>query len=197
MTRKHHSFESHHHNRQNGKLVHLQSITSLIAFPTGLPPTFFSVLTITPHSQSLRIVPASSHTNSYTHLKTAGAPSAPGLHDTLRSGVGPSALDQSQPASAHPLEARLKTWEATRDQLRMEMLRRTYGMAEPIRRGMELKIVRDGEWRPAALGGARPSLHEEILRGTDESITWEDVYSGEESAPVVGVQEEMERKLKM
>jgi proteasome maturation protein len=120
------------------------------------------------------------------------------VHDTLRSGVGPSAaLDASAPTSAHPLEARLKNWEATRDQLRMEMLRRTYGMAEPIRRGMELKIVRDGEWRPAALGGARPSLHEEVLRGTDETITWEDVYTGEESAPVAGVQEEMERKLKM
>lgn len=79
----------------------------------------------------------------------------------------------------------------------MEMLRRTYGMAEPIRRGMELKIVRDGEWRPAALGGNKPSLHEEVLRGTDETITWEDVYTGEESAPIVGMQEEMERKLKM
>jgi proteasome maturation protein len=81
----------------------------------------------------------------------------------------------------------------------MEMLRRTYGMAEPIRRGMELKIVRDGQWRPAALGGGAgaPGLHEEILRGTDEMITWEDVYTGEESAPVVGMQEEMERKLKM
>lgn len=81
----------------------------------------------------------------------------------------------------------------------MEMLRRTYGMAEPIRRGMELKIVRDGEWRPAALGGgsSRPGVQEEILRGTDETITWEDVYTGEESAPVVGVQEEMERKLRM
>lgn len=154
--------------------------------------------------QSLRIVPASSHATSYTHLKTAGAPSAPGLHDTLRSGVGPSqptSLDEAEqaqlPTSSHPLEARLKGWEAARDALRMETLRRAYGVAEPVRRGMELKIVRDGRWMPAALGGDRRGLHEEILRGNDADISWEDVYPGDETGPVVGVQDEMERKLKM
>jgi proteasome maturation protein len=181
------------HNRQYGKLIRPKR-----HFPSALISLAFSH----PRScankvQSLRIVPESSHTSSYSHLASASAPSAPGLHDTLRSGVGPSTLDSSAPQSAHPLEARLKNWEATREKLRMEMLRRTYGMAEPIRRGMELKIVRDGQWRPAALGGSKPSLHEEILRGTDEAITWEDVYTGEESAPIVGMQEEMERKLKM
>ncbi|KAB5576576.1 proteasome maturation factor UMP1, partial [Coniochaeta sp. 2T2.1] len=104
-------------------------------------------------------------------------------------------------ASAHPLESRLANWEATRTQLRMEMLRRTYGMAEPIRRQMELKIVRDGQWRPLALGGGRPSVQEEILTGRDEVIDWEDVYAGEENeglrAVAGGVQEEMERKLKI
>lgn len=35
----------------------------------------------------------------------------------------------------------------------MEGYRRTFGIAEPIRRGMELKIAREGEWRPAVLGG--------------------------------------------
>jgi proteasome maturation protein len=79
----------------------------------------------------------------------------------------------------------------------MEMLRRTYGMAEPIRRGMELKIVRDGEWRPAVLGGARPSVQEEILRGNDEMVTWEDVYPGDESVGVAGMHDEMERKVGM
>ncbi|KAB5540546.1 proteasome maturation factor UMP1-domain-containing protein [Coniochaeta sp. 2T2.1] len=160
---------------------------------------------------SLRIVPSSSHTSSYTHIQTTGAPSAPGLHDTLRAGVGPASTSASSTststsapavvASAHPLESRLANWEATRTQLRMEMLRRTYGMAEPIRRQMELKIVRDGQWRPLALGGGRPSVQEEILTGRDEVIDWEDVYAGEENeglrAVAGGVQEEMERKLKI
>ncbi|KXX78636.1 Proteasome maturation factor UMP1 [Madurella mycetomatis] len=147
---------------------------------------------------SLRIVPADSHLTSFSHIaeRTAGAPSAPGLHDTLRAGVGPSPLAADKPSSAHPLEARLKSWEATREALRMETLRRTYGMAEPIRRGMELKITRDGEWRPVALGGMG-SVHEEILSGRDDTITWEDVFKGEETRAPVGVHDEMERKLKM
>ena len=79
----------------------------------------------------------------------------------------------------------------------METLRRMYGMAEPIRREMELKIVRDGTWRPAALGGAVPSVHEDILRGRDESVTWEDVYPGDVGRGIPGMHDEMERKLKM
>jgi proteasome maturation protein len=62
---------------------------------------------------------------------------------------------------------------------------------------MELKIVREGEWRPLVLGGGRPGVHEEILRGTDTGIEWEDVFTGEEMRGVVGVQEEMERKVGM
>ena len=80
----------------------------------------------------------------------------------------------------------------------METLRRTFGMAEPIRRGMELKITREGEWRPMALpGSGTVSIHEEILAGRDETITWEDVFTGEESRASVPVHEEMERKLKI
>ncbi|KAK4234707.1 proteasome maturation factor UMP1-domain-containing protein [Achaetomium macrosporum] len=154
---------------------------------------------------SMRIVPAEAHLTSYSHLasRQLSAPSAPGLYDTLRAGVGPSpfdAADPHKPSSAHPLEARLKAWETTRESLRMEMLRRTYGMAEPIRRGMELKITREGEWRPMALGGGNGgmgSVHEEILAGKDDTISWEDVFTGEETRAVVGVHEEMERKLKM
>jgi proteasome maturation protein len=79
----------------------------------------------------------------------------------------------------------------------MEGLRRTFGMAEPIRRGMELKITRDGEWRPLCLGGGMPGVHEEILSGRDTMIGWEDVFTGAEMRGVVGVQEEVERKVKM
>lgn len=168
--------------------------------------------TTTPKLQSLRIVPADNHSSSFSHIgeRSKGAPSAPGLHDTLRHGVGPSAYSSLPPSdttsaaaaaatatSAHPLEARLKAWEATQHGLRMESLRRTFGMAEPIRREMELKITRTGEWRPLALGGAAPSLHEEILRGKDCSISWEDVFTNEESRTFVGVHDEMERKLKI
>jgi proteasome maturation protein len=153
----------------------------------------------------MRFTPASSSkASSFSHNASASAPSAPGLHDTLRAGVGPSAFSEAastdaaaQPASAHPLEARLKDWEATQENLKMEMLRRTYGMQAPIRQGMELKIARDTTWRPAALGGNQPNVHEDILRGKDDTITWEDVYTGEDTRGVPGIHDEMERKLKV
>lgn len=59
----------------------------------------------------------------------------------------------------------------------MEMLRRQFGIAEPIRRGMELKIATAGEWRPAVLGGAS-GVHRDILEGRDCEIGWEDVFVG-------------------
>lgn len=151
----------------------------------------------------MRIAPASTPSTTFSHTTpSASAPSAPGLHDTLRAGVGPKPAETpagapAAPDSAHPLEARLKNWDATQDAMRMETLRRMYGMSEPIRREMELKIVRDGTWRPAALGGNAPSLHEDILRGRDETVAWEDVFTGDESRGIPGVHDEMERKLKM
>ena len=63
----------------------------------------------------------------------------------------------------------------------METLRRTFGIAEPVRREMELKIVRDGTFRPAVLGGgAGGNVHEDILvlGGRDTEIGWEDVFHG-------------------
>lgn len=72
-------------------------------------------------------------------------------------------------------------WRATQDAMKMEGLRRAYGIAEPVRRGMELKIVRDGTFRPAVLGGMRGgNVHEDILTigGRDAEVQWEDIYTG-------------------
>ncbi|TVY30257.1 Proteasome maturation factor [Lachnellula hyalina] len=158
---------------------------------------------------SMRIAPASTYATTHSHLtSTPSAPSAPGLHDTLRSGVGPTPLStlsttsststNSAPLdSAHPLEARLANWQATQHALKMEGLRRTFGISEPIRRGMELKITREGEWRPAVLGGSRGGVHEEILQGREAEMGWEDVFLGDEMRGVVGFHEEIERKVRM
>ncbi|KAL5352243.1 hypothetical protein ACLOAV_002190 [Pseudogymnoascus australis] len=151
---------------------------------------------------SMRIAPASGHSSIHSHLtaKSAGAPSAPGLHDTLRAGVGPTTHGSSETLqldSTHPLESRLAQWTATQDSLKLEGLRRTFGMAEPIRRGMELKITRDGEWRPLVLGGGHPSVHEDILAGRDTGCTWEDVFQGTEMRGVQGFHEELETKVRM
>jgi proteasome maturation protein len=78
----------------------------------------------------------------------------------------------------------------------MEMLRRQFGIAEPIRRGMELKTVKEGEWRPMALGGAS-GLHKDILEGRDTEIDWEDVFTGNELREVPDFHTEMEAKMRM
>jgi proteasome maturation protein len=158
----------------------------------------------------MRIVPAAQHSGTFTHLpQSTSAPSAPGVYDVLREGLNPAAAPssvtaQSAPISRHPLEARLKAWEATQENLRMESLRKTFGMAEPIRRGMELKITREGSWRPACLGGVggntgvgSASVHEDVLMGREASCDWEDVFTSEEQRGSLGVHEEMERKLKI
>lgn len=79
----------------------------------------------------------------------------------------------------------------------MTGLRRTFGIAEPIRRGMELKTVREGEWRPLALGGGKPSVWEDVLNGREASIGWEDVFDGGEMRQIPAMHDEMERKVKM
>ncbi|KAI1824513.1 proteasome maturation factor UMP1-domain-containing protein [Xylaria intraflava] len=161
---------------------------------------------------SMRIVPPAQHSSTYTQPPSTSAPSAPGVYDVLRQGLNPAATHTASsspsahpaPVSRHPLEARLKAWESTQENLRMESLRKTFGMAEPIRRGMELKITRGGSWRPACLGGGAgttgagcASVHEDVLMGREASCDWEDVFTGEEQRGALGVHEEMERKLRI
>ncbi|EED22126.1 20S proteasome maturation protein Ump1, putative [Talaromyces stipitatus ATCC 10500] len=169
---------------------------------------------------SLRFTPSTTHASHTTNTTgrnyaslphpSKGAPSAPGLPDTLRNNItlqpprgSPSSISNNQtPTSTHPLEARLLAWRETQDAMKMEGLRRVYGMAEPIRRGMELKIVRDSKFVPMALGGARRmggDLHEDILvlGGRDTEIGWEDVFHGDEFREPPSIHDEMEKRLKM
>ncbi|KAH5594902.1 hypothetical protein HBI24_001630 [Parastagonospora nodorum] len=161
------------------------------------------MLTCGRHSfQSLRIVPQKAHA-SHAQLETS-APSAPGVHDTLRSRLGQTTTVSAGPSSskpvalqsAHPLEARLVQWRETQDRVKMEMLRRQFGIAEPVRRGMELKITEAGEWRPAALGRSS-NVHKDILEGRDTEIGWEDVFTGNELREAPDFHSEMEAKLRM
>ena len=80
----------------------------------------------------------------------------------------------------------------------MEMLRRQFGIAEPVRRGMELAVVRSGEWRPACIDGfGGGSLHADILAGRDSEIGWEDVFTGQEMREGMDFHVEMERRFGM
>jgi len=87
----------------------------------------------------------------------------------------------------------------------MQLLRREFGVAEPVKRRMELDICEKGDWRPACLGGegrtgGSSGLHADILAGRDCEIGWEDVFVGDESAgfeAVGGFHGEMEKKFGM
>jgi len=152
---------------------------------------------------ALRITPSTSHRTSTTNLTTIiptsnfskGAPSAPGIHDTIRSSNSDVASPTST-QSAHPLEARLLGWQSTQQNLKMVALRRTFGIAEPVRRGMELKIANSGEWKPKVLGGSA-GVHGDILAGRDMEMTWDDVYKGDETREGIDFHSEMETRLKM
>ncbi|CAK3927103.1 proteasome maturation factor UMP1 [Lecanosticta acicola] len=155
---------------------------------------------------SLRIVPSAS--NPTTTHANIGAPSAPGVHDTLRANLNlttpapkttTSSSSSTSIASAHPLESRLANWRSQQEALKMELLRRQFGIAEPVKRQMELAIVRAGEWQPAALGGrGTAGLHADILAGTDCEFGWEEVFVGEEMrAEPVDFHTEMEGRFRM
>ncbi|KAF2227022.1 hypothetical protein BDZ85DRAFT_57170 [Elsinoe ampelina] len=173
---------------------------------------------------SLRLVPAPVHPTS-TQLTTS-APSAPGVPDPLRSRLAltvpvpakgsslatqPASTSQA-PASSHPLETRLSAWRATTEATKMNMLARQYGIAEPVRRRLELQSCAAGEWRPAVLGGegrgfgsawgsgsawTGTGVHADILLGREAEVGWEDVFVGCPLRKVVGFHEEMEGRVGM
>lgn len=64
---------------------------------------------------------------------------------------------------------------------------------------MELATVKNGEWRPAALGEPSAGVHRQILEGRDTEIDWEDVYTGAGNGEMHGVDfhVEMERRCAM
>ncbi|ODQ64794.1 UMP1-domain-containing protein [Nadsonia fulvescens var. elongata DSM 6958] len=146
--------------------------------------------------QSLRFIPTSSAPSTVDSTSYGqGAPSISTLRDTLREGNGPASIS-SQLNNRHPLEARVAQWEETQLNMRLENYRRLFGAAEPIRRTMELEIVKNTEFVPSVLERkAASSVHSDILRNKECDVDWEDIYSGAESFKVNDFHSELERKM--
>jgi proteasome maturation protein len=157
----------------------------------------------------MHIIPPTQHSKSAA--QPLPAPSAPGVHDTLRANLALSvpsdptatsatiaAGDQKTPLqSTHPLEARLRAWNDNAAHLRMATWRHTAGLAGPVWRGIEVQTAKIGEWRPAMLGGGTP-VHSDILQGKDWECAWEDVFdAGEEFREVPDFHAEMEARMRM
>ncbi|KAI9797668.1 MAG: hypothetical protein M1825_005727 [Sarcosagium campestre] len=143
---------------------------------------------------SMRIVPSRNHPTSHQPVTSSFA--VPSLPDRLDPSPAQAAGDAiPTPTSNHPLESRLLRYTATMNAMKAESLRRHFGLAEPVRRGMEQKIVDAGEWRPQCLGGSA-GVHGDILRGEDCSIEggWDGIFSGGELRREFGIHEELERR---
>ncbi|KAK9477712.1 proteasome maturation factor UMP1 [Lipomyces japonicus] len=112
----------------------------------------------------------------------------------------------SSSSSAHPLETRLKQWEKTQFDLKLENLRRVFGTHEPVKRVMELEaisasapyvpdVLKRADWAGAnGAPGARLDVHAEILLGRDATVDWEDIYGGTDEVSL-DFHTELERKM--
>lgn len=89
---------------------------------------------------TLRIVPGAALSNSISVGETSH-PVHAGVHDTMRHGPRNLATEASTSSAQHPLQHRLENWEATRDDLKLNMQRNMFGIAAPIRTLMERRVV--------------------------------------------------------
>ncbi|KZT56319.1 proteasome maturation factor UMP1 [Calocera cornea HHB12733] len=137
---------------------------------------------------SFRIVPSSNPGASSASLKDTA--NEHGVHDTMRYGLRSLAADIKQ---AHPLQGRLESWEATQDNLKLNMQRNLYGLHAPVRLLMERKAVAQTPHMPAM---PRSNLHLDILMGRDEALDVADFMAPEGPEPV-DIHADMEKKLRL
>ncbi|WWC88649.1 uncharacterized protein L201_003562 [Kwoniella dendrophila CBS 6074] len=152
---------------------------------------------------SLRLVPATAQTSSESHVVSSQSTSHPisGTHDSFRHGLKSAAQSVSS-GNVHPLQTRLENWQKTQNQLQQNMQKNTFGLAVPLRKAMEMKIVSENFHNPliesstitgVPLGGSS-NLALEVLRGEDESLDAGDFMGGSNSLnEIVDVSSVMER----
>lgn len=92
---------------------------------------------------------------------------------------------------AHPLESRVANWKANEEQFKMNLLQRTQGAAEPIRRSMEMAIIEKSTFVPSVVGGPS-NVHLDILKNNDATVDWEDVHTDQH---VFNFHEELQRQM--
>jgi len=114
-----------------------------------------------------------------------------GLHDTLQ--YGPRSI-ATEVKSKGNLRERLENWEATQDNLKLNLQRNVHGMHAPMRLLMERKIVSStsNSWM-----APQSNVHLDILMGRDEAIEPADVFLGMESTRTLDVRKEMEKKFRV
>ncbi|KAJ3724302.1 proteasome maturation factor UMP1-domain-containing protein [Lentinula guzmanii] len=133
---------------------------------------------------SFRIVPASAPKSA----SVAQTSNSLGLHDTLR--YGPRMI-ATEVKTEGDLKDRLQNWEETQDNLKLTMMRNTYGLHAPMRLLMERNIVSANPHMPVL---PQTNLQLDILMGRDESIEAADVFAGPLNGPPLDIHYDMEKK---
>ncbi|KAJ3864583.1 MAG: proteasome maturation factor UMP1-domain-containing protein, partial [Lentinula lateritia] len=136
---------------------------------------------------SLRIVPASVPKTA----SVAETSNSLGLHDTLQYGPRTIATEMKTEGS---LKDRLYNWEETQDNLKLTMMRNTYGLHAPMRLLMERRIV---SANPHMTLLPQTNLQLDILMGRDESVEAADVFAGPLSGPPLDIRQDMEKKYRI
>ncbi|KTW32503.1 uncharacterized protein T551_00593, partial [Pneumocystis jirovecii RU7] len=106
-------------------------------------------------------------------IQTTASQSVKTIHDTFRFGSRSLSLNTDL---YHSLEIALNSFKHKGYELKMQSLSRIFGISEPIRRKMELKIL-DSEFKPLVLGQSS-NIHHDIFSGNDSSIDVDEIFFG-------------------
>ncbi|OJT11173.1 Proteasome maturation factor UMP1 [Trametes pubescens] len=137
---------------------------------------------------SLRIVPARDDKSATTQDTSNSF----GLHDTLQ--YGPRSL-ATEVRKNGAVKDRLENWEATQDNLKLQMQRQLFGLHMPMRILMERKLVSQNSHMPVL---SQSNLHLDILMGRDEMLECPDfMMPASELRQPSDIHADMEKKLRM
>ncbi|KAI0820614.1 proteasome maturation factor UMP1 [Trametes gibbosa] len=138
--------------------------------------------------EPLRIVPAREN----KPATTQDTNNSLGLHDTLQ--YGPRSLATEATNKSH-VKHRLENWEATQDNLKLQMHRQLFGLHMPMRILMERKLVSQNSHMPTL---PQSNLHLDILMGRDETLECPDfMMPASELSQPHDIHADMEKKLRM
>ncbi|AMD19647.1 HCL504Cp [Eremothecium sinecaudum] len=127
----------------------------------------------------MNIVPPSDFRTNVSALSASKFTSnaVPGLPDKLREEVAAKPMN-TQMNDRHPLESRLRNWDETALRRTHEQYKQIFGLAEPVKRLMELNIVEQTDFNPI---GESSNIHRDILLNKECSLDWEDVFPDSEA----------------
>lgn len=133
------------------------------------------VVDIDQYTISMNVIPSSGFqsTVSTDQDKLHQSNAVSSLPDTFRQQEGGAVPLSSQLNDRHPLMMRVQSWEQTQRERQLEQYRQVFGIAEPMKRVMELEIVQNTDFNPLNSS----NIHQDILLNKDTSIDWEDVYT--------------------